>query len=135
MTPAASEPDHLPSLCVLVMRGRIDEGTSCTSGTLDAAGHPIFDQANPAKIDFEEFDVAGSSMIYGIAANAARTVDAITPARKRIALPMSADHAFLYFCSHAGCACEIELIESFAADGHRLAVESGLATTWCERHR
>jgi hypothetical protein len=135
LTPAASSPQHIPDLCVLVMRDGSDEGTSCTNGFKDASGAPRFDQADPTKIDFEEFDVAGSSLVYGIAANAATTVEAITPSGKRIAMPLSQDHAFLHFCGRFGCGCEIERIESLAANGKILAVEGGLATTWCDHRR
>ena len=130
-TRAASSAEHTPYLCLLVMRNTSDEGTDCSSGSLDAAGHSVFEQSDPSQIDFVETAVAGSSLIFGIAANAARTVDVVTPSGTHITLPLSKDHGFLYFCGRVGCACEIERIESFAASGRRLASEGSLATTWC----
>jgi hypothetical protein len=130
-TPAAASAEHIPYLCVLVMKDTRDEGTDCSSGSLDAAGRPVFEQSDTSKIDFVETDEAGVSLIYGIAANAARTLDVITPSGTHITLPLSKDHGFLYFCGHAGCACEIERIESFAATGRTLASDGMLASTWC----
>jgi len=91
-TPSASSPDDVPKLCELVMRGNSDLGTGCTSGGVDAEGRDVFDQAtDPSRIDFTELDAAHASLVYGIAANAATRVGALTRGGRRLTLPLSRD--------------------------------------------
>jgi hypothetical protein len=124
-----------PTLCTLLMRGAVDEGTDCSAGYTDSAEQPVFVTAIPSDLFFSETDVRGASLVIGIAADAAASVQLTLTSGRRVRVSLSTDHGFAYFCGRTGCACAVQRIDALADDGHVQASETALSRYWCPKRR